>query len=379
MKSGFTHFVCVVALSVAACDSSQKSKTGEPLPAARDGTTQKLDVESLEPSSAPSPAPSTNQAAEEDRPPAVPQASPSAQLVADESSTNQAADESPAGSAPTSYDWENQPEWRWLRDFSKSPRDDFPPPGDLQRENIGWKTRVYQRFDRWKMNGSISADRGQDFADVSKECRGKIEMRYALDPQEWQNASRRRQYFRDIDELITVVGDQLLKDFASPLKGEERKMFLRGLRALAWQESNWQHYVRYKKWFFVFLSGGSYNKLDDWGITQVARSGFEAHDLMNKKFFDKLGHCSISGTLYYGFMEYYFGYLQARSNACNNGDTLSQLVGAYNYYSSGANVCHNGFSNDRNYRDYQQRAMGGFRTHFRDMPWLKERGAAALQ
>ncbi len=67
----------------------------------------------------------------------------------------------------------------------------------------------------------------------------------------------------------------MITDFGDVLSGTEKALFICALKTLAWQESKWQHYLRYKNWFFALVSGGSYNKLDDWGITQLARSSFD--------------------------------------------------------------------------------------------------------
>src|SRR5262249_31877151 len=86
------------------------------------------------------------------------------------------------------------------------------------------------------------------------------------------------------DRSVIKVGRQLLTDFGNQLSGREKAAFIRALHALAWQESLWQHSIRYKNWFFVVLSGTSYNALDDWGITQVARSHGHPDELLNERF-----------------------------------------------------------------------------------------------
>lgn len=271
-----------------------------------------------------------------------------------------------------SDNWQENPAWLWERDFSQSPRNSTQGADHGSQGNIGTRSRVHGVFDRWRLNGSVTSGRGQDYAEITSECRGAVETRFSLDSAEWNNPSRRRQYYRDIDGLITTIGEQLLRDFNSPLSGTERTTFLRGLRAFTWQESQWQHYVRHGNRHFVFLSGGSYNALDDWGITQVARSGFSASESLNKRFFDTRGYCSISSSIYYGFMEFYTHYLKARANSCNGGDPLLQLAGAYNLYSWGASSCHSARSSRPNERNYQDRAISGFRGHFHSMPWKKE-------
>jgi hypothetical protein len=219
------------------------------------------------------------------------------------------------------------------------------------------------------LNESVHVGRGKHYAEVTKDCKGKIELDFSLTPKQWQNPARRKRYYRSIGRLVIKVGRQLLADFGNQLSGREKKAFMRALHALAWQESLWQHYIRYKNWFFVVLSGTSYNVLDDWGITQVARSGFHRDDLLNERFFASKGYCSIGSTLYYGFMEYYLIYMDARSLPCND-SALDKLLGAYNQYSSGFSYCHDQFSEDEKYRAYQIGAMTGFGNHYKNRTWL---------
>jgi len=250
-----------------------------------------------------------------------------------------------------------------------------PPPSssDLEKENIGTKARVQDVFDQWTINAVVSGGRGRTYADVTTECWGKIEPGFALTAQQWRNPQTQSAYYRSVDQLIDKVGNQLLGDRGNALSGDERTVVLRALKALAWQESLWQHYLRHKDWFFVVLSGGSYNALDDWGITQVARSGFTPNDLLNPRYFASLGHCSISTSLSYGYTEYYDNYMEARRLTCNDtGDPMSKILGAYNKYSSGFSLCHDGLSTDPAYRDYQVRAMDGLKTHYQSMPWQKK-------
>ncbi|MBC7186450.1 MAG: hypothetical protein H5U38_05395 [Calditrichaeota bacterium] len=273
--------------------------------------------------------------------------------------------------------WLNEPASRWLRDFSGSPRDDelAPPTSSLEEEGIGTKMRVFDLFDRWQLRPEVRADRGTSWADITGECKGMIELDFALTPEQWQDPERRGAYYRAVDTLITNIGTRLLADFGEALQGTERELFLRALKALAWQESKWQHYLRYKDWFFVIVSGGSYNKLDDWGITQLARSSFDEKVLLNKNFFDSKGYCSISSTLYYGFMHFYFCYLEARSNPDNGPSLLNKIVGAYNRYSSGySSSCFALAESDPAYRSYQIRAMGLFKDTFVLEPWRAQTG-----
>lgn len=268
--------------------------------------------------------------------------------------------------------WLQEPASRWQRDFSGSRRDDsIPlPEGDLEKEGIGVKTTVYGLFDRWSLNQEVRGQRGSHYVDITSEGKGMIELEFALTQAEWENPPRRAQYYRGVDELIEKIGEVLLADFGDKLEGQEREFFLRALKTLAWQESKWQHYLRHKDWFFVIVSGGSYNKLDDWGITQIARSSFDPNVRLNENFFRSKGYCSISGSLYYGFMEYYFCYLEARENPENGSGLLNKIIGAYNRYSSGySSSCFQLAKDDTAYRDYQIRAMGGFKDKFVLKPW----------
>jgi hypothetical protein len=268
--------------------------------------------------------------------------------------------------------WLREPASRWERDFSNSPRDSLMSrsPENLDEGGIGVKTRVYDLFDRWKLSDSIRAGRGTQYAEISGECQGKIELDFALTPEQWQQPAMRRKYYLSIDALIARIGNQLLADFGDTLQGQEKKLFLHALKTLAWQESRWQHYLRHQDWFFVIVSGGSYNKLDDWGITQIARSSFDPKKLLNNNFVVSKGYCSISSSLYYGFMEYYFCYLEAREHPGNGPSLFNKIVGAYNRYSSGYSACYYELAaNDAAYRDYQIRAMGGFKDNFVLKPW----------
>ena len=269
------------------------------------------------------------------------------------------------------YPWEEEPASRWTRDFSNSARDARVPlpTRQLDQEKIGEKTTVHDLFDRWVLNESVHVGRGKHYAEVTKDCKGKIELDFSLTPTQWQNPARRKQYYRSIDRLVTKVGRQLLADFGNQLSGPEKQAFMRALHTLAWQESLWQHYIRYKNWFFVVLSGTSYNVLDDWGITQVARSHGSPDEPLNERFFASKGYCSIGSTLYYGFMEYYLIYMDARSLPCND-SAMDKLLGAYNQYASGFSHCHDEFSEDEKYRTYQVGAITGFGKHYKNRTWL---------
>ena len=121
----------------------------------------------------------------------------------------------------------------------------------------------------------------------------------------------------------------------------------------------------------MVVSGGSYNALDDWGITQVARSHGHPDELLNQSFFAAKGYCSIGSTLYYGFMEYYLVYMDARSLPCND-TAMDKLIGAYNQYASGFSSCHDELSEDEAYRTYQIGAMTGFGNHYNNRTWLRK-------
>ena len=145
---------------------------------------------------------------------------------------------------------------------------------------------------------------------------------------------------------------------------------MRAAKTLAWQESRWQHYFLEQGRVFVLISHNSYNALADWGITQIARSTFQKDRLLNTNFFDSKGFCNISSSLYYGFLEYLFCYLEAKNDLCNGRARISQMIGGYNRYSSGFDSCYFKLSKeDENYRNYQKRALQGFYTRYVEEPW----------
>jgi hypothetical protein len=108
----------------------------------------------------------------------------------------------------------------------------------------------------------------------------------------------------------------------------------------------------------------------------MARSSFDPGYLLNTNFFDSRGYCSISASLYYGSMEYYFCYLEAREHPDNGPGLLNRIVGAYNRYSSGYSASCFELAEDPGYRDYQIRAMGGFKDRFIERPWLEAMGGS---
>ena len=272
--------------------------------------------------------------------------------------------------------WLEQPAGLWQRDFSGSPRPGagLPASGIPAQLETGTRIRVHDLFDRWTFPDSVTGGRGRHWAEITDQCREGIELDYVLSAEQWSSPQVREQYHRKVSALIEHIGAVLLADFEDRLEGREREYFLRALKTLAWQESRWQHYLTYGGRFFVIVSGGSYNKLDDWGITQIARSSFDPQDLLNTNFFDSRGYCSISAGLYYGFMEYYFCYLEAREHPDNGPGLFNRIVGAYNRYSSGYSASCFRLADDPGYRSYQIRAMGGFKERFIDRPWREAMG-----
>jgi len=272
--------------------------------------------------------------------------------------------------------WLEQPAGLWQRDFSGSPRPETARPASEVSEElpVGTRTRVHDLFDRWTFPESITAGRGRHWAEINDACRDQIELDYVLTAEQWRRPQVREQYYQNVSDLIERIGAILLADFGDRLENREREYFLRALKTLAWQESRWQHYLTTGGRFFVIVSGGSYNKLDDWGITQIARSSFEPQDLLNTNFFDSRGYCSISSSLYYGFMEYYFCYLEAREHSDNGPGLFNRILGAYNRYSSGYSASCFQLADDPGYRSYQIRALGGFKDRFIERPWLEAMG-----
>jgi len=299
----------------------------------------------------------------------------SRQAVEDEMRTPPAEEVSQTvSSAP--MPWLEQQAELWQRDFSGSPRPepDRPMTATAEDPTVGSRTRVHDLFDRWSFPEAVTAGRGRHWAEITAECREQIELDYVLTARQWRQPQVRGRYYRNVSDLIERIGAVLLADFGDRLEGQERGYFLRALKTLAWQESQWQHYLSYGGRFFVIVSGGSYNQLDDWGITQIARSSFDPRDLLNTNFFDSRGYCSISASLYYGFMEYYFCYLEAREHPGNGPGLFNRIVGAYNRYSSGYSASCFQLADDPRYREYQIRAMGGFKDRFIDQPWRRAMG-----
>src|SRR5262249_35450974 len=98
------------------------------------------------------------------------------------------------------YPWEEEPASRWTRDFSNSARDNRVPlpTTQLEQERIGEKITVHDLFDRWVLNESVHVRRGKYFTEVTKDCKGKIEL-------------------------------ELLADFGNQLSGREKEAFMRAL------------------------------------------------------------------------------------------------------------------------------------------------------
>ena len=92
------------------------------------------------------------------------------------------------------YPWEEEPASRWTRDFSNSARDNRVPlpTTQLEQEGIGEKITVHGLFDRWVLNDSVHVGRGTHFAEVTQDCKGKIELDFALTAAQWQNRARRK-------------------------------------------------------------------------------------------------------------------------------------------------------------------------------------------
>src|SRR5215470_678607 len=101
----------------------------------------------------------------------------------------------------------------------------FRSTRQLRQEKIGEKTTVHDLFDRWVLNESVRAGRGKHYAEVTKDCKGKIELDFSLTPTQWQNSARRKRYYRSIGRLVIKVGRQLLADFGNQLSGTEKTFY----------------------------------------------------------------------------------------------------------------------------------------------------------
>jgi hypothetical protein len=177
-------------------------------------------------------------------------------------------------------------------------------------------------------------------------------------------------YYQNTSLMINRVTEKVINDLGNELSGAEKKRVKRAFKAVLWQESLWRHYFRYKDWFFVLVSTGGFNRLGNWGISQVARARYDTGEPLAKNFFDSKGYCRLSSTVYYGAMIYYYNYIEARKNSCNGKDTVDQLTGAYNAYSSGQSTCYKDLSAERkDIRNFQIFAMKGFRQNYKNRPW----------
>ena len=108
-------------------------------------------------------------------------------------------------------------------------------------------------------------------------------------------------------------------------------------------------------------------------MTQIERASYKSGKLLSKSFFDSKGYCKISSSLYYGFMIYYFNYLEAKENSCNGKAIMNRIVGAYNKYSSGFEPCFYDLSkNDKKFLNYQIGAIGGFLNNFVLKAWERK-------
>jgi hypothetical protein len=120
------------------------------------------------------------------------------------------------------YPWEEEPASRWTRDFSRSARDNRVPlpTTQLEQEGVGEKITVHDLFDRWVLNESVHLGRGTHFAEVTKDCKGKIELDFALTPAQSRqmdsnttsdadaSTGSRIRYLRHPALLLTRVADE---------------------------------------------------------------------------------------------------------------------------------------------------------------------------
>jgi len=243
------------------------------------------------------------------------------------------------------------------------------PEQKLKKEKIGKRKRVSGIFDKWHLKESIIGSRPPVNADITRECKGLIDIKYALTKVQWDDSKIRKNYYKNVNSLIERIAVKLVDDFGNEIRGAELDNFKHALKTLVWQESSWNHYFRYKDWFFTVLSPYDINKLGDWGITQIAKSGFKAKTLLNRTFFDLKGYCSIYSSLYYGFLEFYFNYLDSRDKRCNADSLKSKILGAYNRYSSGFSSCFDRFSQNPDFGKFQIEAQKQFWENFENKPW----------
>jgi len=260
--------------------------------------------------------------------------------------------------------------WENLIPDSKTDSQIPLPSTDLKLENIGTTVKVEGLFDRWSFNDDIKDRIFANYAEITNECKGQIELDFAFSKEEWAKTENQIKYYESVNNLIDKISEKFIADMENVLTGDEKDYFVRAFKSVVWNESLWQHYYRHKDWFFVLLSAKSFNKLCDWGITQIARSSHITGQLLSKPFFDTKAYCKISSSLYYGMAIYYFYYLKAREHPLNGNKVVMKLLGAYNSYSSGYEGYFWNISNSReDMRDFQLGALGGFLTTYINKPW----------
>lgn len=247
------------------------------------------------------------------------------------------------------------------------------PKEDLALENIGIRTRVEDLFDKWTLKEDKRDRLFMNWADVTTECKGLIETEYLLDAEQWAKTENQIKYYESVEKLIEQIADRMIKDMGGILQGEEKDLFVRALQAVIWNESLWEHYFRYKNWFFVLLSDQSFNKLSGWGISQISRSDYIDERPLSQNFFDSKAYCKMSSSIYYGMLIYYYYYLDARQKTCNGTSTMNRIIGAYNSYSSGYSACFYDISDtDPEFAQYQAGAIGGFLSSFVNERWKQK-------
>ncbi len=276
----------------------------------------------------------------------------------------------PSTAAPET--WLNISANHWKNLLPKAKTDNrIPiPQNSLSEEKIGQKKRIKNTFDRWTLRKELRDRTFFNYADVTEECKGEIELEFAFTKKEWAKTEVQNRYYASIESLIEKIANQLLEDQQAPFGKEERELFVRALKAVTWNESLWQHYYRHKDWFFVLLSDAPFNHMSNWGISQIARSDYLTGKRLNQNFFESKAYCKISSTLYYGFLIFYTYYMDARSRECNGVSTINRLMGAYNSYCSGYAACFFDISNvNPDLRKFQIRALGGFMESFVNRRW----------
>ncbi len=244
------------------------------------------------------------------------------------------------------------------------------PENLIEKENIGVKINVDDVYDRWTIKKNYLNGPFITYGEITSQCKGLIETDFALTKSDSENNTKRKTYFRAVNSIINITVEKVLNDFENNLSKNEKKEFKRAFKATLWQESLWQHYLRYKDWFFVLISTGGFNRLGNWGISQIARARYKTGEPLAVNFFDSKGYCKISSTIYYGAMIFFYNFLEARKNPCNGKDLFNQLTGAHNAYASGHSTYYKDLSKDRkDIHDFQIFAMKGFRENYKNQPW----------